>query len=233
MITRLTVLKLAALSTAMLAPLPLLAQVRDVDRGVLMIMRGTETVGREEFVVRPGRGSGTLAGFTVVSTAWYPVERPVRSLSVVMEFGPDSAPTASRFEVGNGDLRRVIMGIGPRRTTVRSVTPTGESAREYPVHEPQVLLSDSLFASHALRPIPAAGAARILTLDGLRGPQVQVTDHGVAATSVGGSALRLRHLTITSPDEERHLWYDEDGRIMKVEVPSRRLIAYRSEGEGG
>ena len=34
---------------------------------MLILMRGAETVGREEFVVRRGRGSGTLAGFTVVA----------------------------------------------------------------------------------------------------------------------------------------------------------------------
>lgn len=223
---------LVALATLPLAPQSLPTQVREVDRGMLILMRGAETVGREEFVVRRGRGSGALAGFTVVSTAWYPAERPERSLGSVIELGPDSVPSATRLEAGNGELKRVLIGLGPRRITVRSATSSGESAREYPVREPLVLVDDSLFAAHAFPPMPRNGTARTLTLDGLRGPLVQVTDHGTAPTSVGEATLQLRHLSIVSEGVERHLWYDEEGRIMKVEDPALGLMAIRAQEDG-
>ena len=85
---------LAAIAATSLAPGPLPAQASEVDRGMLVLMQGSETVGREEFVVRRGRGSGVLAGFTIVGTGWYPAERPDRSLGLVVELGPDTIPTA-------------------------------------------------------------------------------------------------------------------------------------------
>jgi len=223
---------LVALAATPLTPRSLPAQVREVDRGMLILMRGSETVGQEEFVVRRGRGSGTLAGFTVVSTAWYPAERPDRSLSSVIELGPDSVPSATRLEAGNGELKRVLIGLGPRRITVRSATSSGESAREYPVREPHVLVDDSLFAPHAFPPVPRNGTARTLSLDGVRGPLVQIVDHGTAPTSVGGTTLQLRHLSIVSSGVERHLWYDDGGRIMKVEDASRGVTAIRAQEDG-
>jgi hypothetical protein len=224
---------LAALAATALAPGSLPAQVSEVDRGVLILMRGSETVGREEFVVRRGRGSGIMAGFTIVSTAWYPAERPERSLGSVVELGPDSVPSATRLEAGNGDLKRVLIGLGPRRITVRSATSSGESAREYPVREPHVLVDDSLFSPHAFPPVPRSGAARTLTLEGVRGPLVEIVDHGTATTPVGGTTRQLRHFSIVTSGVERHLWYDSAGRIMKVEEPGRGLTVIRAPAGGG
>jgi len=222
----------AAIAAISLAPRPLPAQASEVDRGMLILMQGSETVGREEFVVRRGRGSGVLAGFTIMSTAWYPAERPDRSLGAVVELGPDSVPTATRLEAGNGDLKRVLIGLGPRRITVRSATSSGESAREYPVREPLVLVDDSLFAAHALPPVPRNGTARILTLEGIRGPLAEIVDHGTATTLVGGIARQLHHVSIVSSGIDRHLWYDSAGRIVKVEDPGRGLTVIRASEEG-
>lgn len=224
---------LAAIAVTSLAPRPLPAQVSEVDRGMLILMRGSKTVGREEFVVRRGRGSGILAGFTITSTAWYPAERPERSLASVVELGPDSLPSATRLEAGNGDPKRVLIGLGPRRITVRSATSSGESAREYPFQEPHVLVDDSLFAAHAFPPVPRNGTARTLTLEGIRGPLAEIVDHGTATTLVGDNTLQLHHVSIVSPSMERHLWYDDAGRIVKVEDPGRGLTVIRASDEGG
>jgi hypothetical protein len=223
----------AAIAAMSLAPRALPAQASEVDRGMLIVMRGSETVGREEFVVHRGRGSGVLAGFTIMSTAWYPAERPERSLSSVVEVGTDSVPSATRLEAGNGDPKRVLIGLGPRRITVRSATSSGESAREYPFREPHVLVDDSLFAAHAFPPVARNGTARTLTLEGIRGPLAEIVDHGTATTLVGNAARQLHHLSIVSPSMERHLWYDSAGQIVKVEDPSRGLTVIRASEEGG
>jgi len=40
----------------------------------------------------------------------------------------------------------------------------------------------------------------------------------------------LRHITLGEGQEAVHLWLDEGGRLMKVEIPSRHLTAERSTG---
>ena len=44
---------------------------------------------------------------------------------------------------------------------------------------------------------------------------------------VDGQSLKLRHLILSAGVLQRHLWYDELGRLMKVEIPSRNIYAER------
>ena len=44
-------------------------------------------------------------------------------------------------------------------------------------------------------------------------------------------SARLRHITLAVEGEETvHVWLDDAGRLMKVEIPSRHLIAERFAG---
>jgi hypothetical protein len=134
-----------------------------LDRGTLVIVQGEHVVGREEFLLRSGRRSGSPDGFTLSSTVSYPADRPRRTLTTVVEFLPDSQPVASILELQNGAQERVFMVIGPRRVTVRLKTSAGESAREYPAGGWVLLADDSVFAYHALPPSLAHPGANGMT----------------------------------------------------------------------
>lgn len=204
------------------------AQVQSLDRGVFLILRDGETIGREEFAVRRGTTSATAAGFTLASTALYPATRPEHTLVSVIELGPDSFPQSSRFERGNGETFRVATGIGPRRIAVRRATDIGESAREYPARVRSLIIDDSVFVAFAVQP-PATGAARRLTMAGELGGDVTVTDHGLASTTVRGRSLELRHIRIEGVSGGISAWYDAQGRLMKLAWPGRRLTAVRED----
>jgi hypothetical protein len=190
-------------------------------------MRGDEVVGREEFAVRQGTTSARVSGFTVASTALYPADRPDRTLVSVVEMGPDSFPTVVRFEVGNGELLRVAVGVGPRRVTVRRATATSESAREYPARERPIVVDDSVFAPLAIRP-PSGRPARSLTMDGTLGESIEVIDRGMESTTVADRRLALDHVTVRSAGESVEVWYDGAGRLMKVEWPRRGIRVVRA-----
>jgi hypothetical protein len=206
-------------------PATLPAQQRELDRGVFLVRRGSDILGREEFVLRSGGSAGGIGRYTLRTTAWYPADRPERALTVILEFGPDSQPMTARFEGGNGDQRRVFLALGPRRMTVRRATPQGESAREYPVRGRQHLVSDSVFALHAL--LPRAGSARHISVDGTRGPVTRIEHLGVDQTPMAGDSRQLTHVRLTSERDTRDLWYDERGRIMKISIPDRGVVVER------
>ena len=151
-------LRTAALAglLALVSPLATALTAQQVlDRGTLVIMQQGRLVGQEEFVVERGRRSGAPDGFTIASVVSYPAEQPTRRLTSVVEFGPDSQPAATLVEAQDGELRRVLIRLGPRRVTVRLVTPSGEAAREYPSAQRHLVLDDSLFAPHAVAlPLP-------------------------------------------------------------------------------
>jgi len=66
---------------------------------------------------------------------------------------------------------------------------------------------------------------------GLRREVVQIRDLGMASTTLNRDPARLRHIVLGADGQETvNVWLDEGGRLMKVEIPSRRLTAERLAG---
>jgi hypothetical protein len=203
------------------------ARAQVVDSGALSIMQGEREIGREEFTLERGRRSGSPDGFTLTTTVGYPANSPSRKLSAVVEFLPDSQPAATILEATDGQLQRALMVIAPRRVTVRLKTSTGESAREYPGGGTVLLTCDSLFGHYAMAPRPSGEPVRALTLLGGRRSDAALVDHGVERTTVAGAERSLRHWSIVVAGAERHLWYDERGRLMMIRIPSLGIVVLR------
>src|SRR5216117_2898975 len=65
----------------------------------------------------------------------------------------------------------------------------------------------------------------------LRRETVQIQDLGGSSTTLNRDPARLRHITVAGePSGTVHVWLDDRGRLMKVEIPSRRLVAERLAG---
>lgn len=193
-----------------------------LDSGSFVISRGGVVVGREEFTVRRGRSSGP-DGFTITATARYSVPR-VNTLAPVLELGADSLPVQLQFDVSGETQARVYARFGPRRITVRVVRPSGESARELPASGRTLVADDSVFALYAIRPAP--GPLEVLMpRNGQRAP-AELVSLGTERTTLQGVSRQLEHWVLRGADE-RHLWYDETGRLMRVDLPSLSLSAER------
>src|SRR5436190_967746 len=97
-----------------------------------------------------------------------------------------------------------------------------------------VVLDDSVFAPYVFAAWRAASAASELTAiypRALRRETVQIQDLGVSSTTLNRDPARLRHITVAGePSGTVHVWLDDRGRLMKVEIPSRRLVAERLAG---
>lgn len=195
-----------------------------IDSGTLVISRGGQVVGREEFTVRRGRSSGP-DGYTIASTVTYPPSSPTVTLAPVVELGPDSFPMQVQLDVYGDGQSRVYARFGPRRVTLRAVRPSGESARELPATGREIVADDSIFGIYALPPARRARQA-VFARSGSRVP-VELVDRGTERTTVQGVPRELRHEVLRLGTQEHHLWYDAEGRLMKVEVPALGLTAER------
>ncbi len=196
-----------------------------LDAGTLVISRSGVVVGREEFTVRRGRSSGP-DGYTITSAVSYPPSSPSVTLSPVVELGPDSIPVQVQFDVYGDGQSRVYARFGPRRITLRVVRPGGESARELPAVGGEIVADDSVFGLYAIPPARGARHA-VAPRSGARFP-LEVVDRGTERTTLQGVPRDLRHDVLRLGSQERHLWYDQNGRLMKVEVPALNLTAERS-----
>lgn len=188
------------------------AQRLDLDRGRFVIRAEGSIVGEETFRIRR-LPLPDGAGFSIQTTASYPPDGPA-STTAVVELGPDSLPITVQLDAGPS--RRVIARIGERRMTVRTVTTSSETAREYPAPARLIVMDDSLFAPYAVLPGVRPGAVMLFSpRDGTR-TSGALTAAGSGETQVAGRTVTLKHFILRTAGATIDLWFDDDGRLMKV-----------------
>jgi hypothetical protein len=206
-----------------------------VDEGILVVRVDTLEVARESFRLSQGRLSRGEPGWTLATTIRYDRARPVVVLAPILEVNSDTMPATLQYDVADPRQPSRILGeLGRGRFTVRFVARATERAREFPTGPRTVVLDDSVFAPYVFAAWRAASAAAPLTAifpRALRRSSLQIQDLGMASTTLNHDPARLRHITIAGDGQETvHLWLDAAGRLMKVEIPSRRLTAERLAG---
>jgi hypothetical protein len=208
-----------------------------LDEGTLVVRDDTLEVARESFRLvhgRLARGGGDV-GWTLATTIRYDRARPVVVLAPILEVGADTLPAALQYDVADPrEPVRILGAAGRGRFTVRFVARATERAREFPAAAGSraVVLDDSVFALYvfaAWRAAPTATPVSAIVPRSLRREVVQIQDHGIEPTTLNRAATTLRHVSVTGgPNQTVHLWLDAAGRLMKVEIPSRRLTAERA-----
>jgi hypothetical protein len=206
------------------------------EESTLIIRVDTQAVARETYSFGPSRLSGGTAGWVVSATTIYDRVRPVVVLSPTLEIAADSLPVTLQFDIANPrEPVRVLGQRGRNRFTVRTVTRSLERAREFPMRAPAVVLDDSVFALFQIvgwfaRPEPVTLTA-VVARAGHR-ETLTLVDSGSAPVMVHGRSLALRHLTLAGGTNEMvHLWLDPEGRLVRLAIPTRKLVAEREPSD--
>jgi len=213
--------------------LAFLAIQAPLDEGILAVREDTAEVARESFRLTSGRGGGSGSpAWTLATTTRYERRRPMLVLAPILDIDSDSQPASLEFDVANANAPSRILGqLARDRFTVRTLGSHTERAREVPVTGRIVVLDDSVYALYLF----AAWAAgpRPLTLTAIvpragRRDTLTVQDLGPATTTLHHASVSLRHVSVRGgPNEQVDLWLDDAGRLVKVEIPSRRVRVER------
>ncbi|HKW42535.1 MAG TPA: hypothetical protein VJN39_14900 [Gemmatimonadales bacterium] len=212
------------MSPALLAPLALLALQAPVDEGTLVVREDTLVIAREAFRLTAMRAGTGATRWTLATTVRYDRSRPVVVLDPIVELGPDSNPVSLEYTVADPrEPLRILGQLTRGRFTVRLLGRRTERAREFPAPPPTAVLDDSVFALY----LAAAwqGRARATSVTGVfpRGGRRELLT--VQEEPGEGPA---RHVTISGGENRLvHVWVGPDGKLTKVEIPSRRLVAER------
>lgn len=197
-----------------------------LDEGVLVVRIDTAEVARESFRLARGRLSRGGDGWILATTVRYDRARPVIVLSPILEVSTDTMPAALQYDIADPrQPARVLGELGRGRFTVRFVARATERAREFPTGQRAVVLDDSVFATYVFAGWQARSAPTSLTAifpRALRRETIQIQDLGMESG--------LRHVSVAGESEVVHLWLDADGRLIKLQIPSRRLSAERLAG---
>jgi hypothetical protein len=211
--------------------LVLVALQGPVDEGTLIVRQDTVEIAREVFRLTSARSG---VGWALASTVRYDRTRPVVVLEPMVEVGPDSNPTTLEYTVADPREPLRILGQFTRgRFMVRLLGRRRERAREFPAPLPAAVLDDSVYVLYL--PLAWLGRARpgpvpvtALFPRAGRRERLSVLDLGVEATTLNRDPASLRHITATGGENRLvHVWVGGDGRLAKVEIPSRQLVAER------
>jgi hypothetical protein len=213
--------------------LVLLALQGPVDEGTLVVREDTLEIARETFRLTAVRTGAGVTRWKLAATIRYDRTRPVVVLDPIVELGPDSSPVTLEYTVADPrEPLRILGQLTRGRFVVRLLGRRTERAREFPAPPPAAVVDDSVFALYL--PVAWQGRPQPVTVTCVfpragRRELLTVQDLGVESTTLNRDPAALRHITVTGGENRViHLWLAADGRLAKVEVPSRRLVAERA-----
>ncbi len=219
-------------ATLLAVPAAAPSQVTVVDEGSFTISRSGTNIGRELFTIRRTPGPG---GDVYVANAT--VEFDAERLSPALRADDSFAPLAYQLEVREGgqvrERLRAIVGRG--RISAQVKTARGESTKEYIVADGALVLDDNVFHQYyflARRASQSTGTISVPVVVPQRNAQVvmRVATQGNDAVTIGGHGVSARLLVLTEAGgATRHVWVDDQGRVLKVSLDARGITAIRDE----
>src|SRR3979409_2217608 len=204
-----------------------------MDEGTLVVREDTVEIAREAFRLTAVRTGAGVTRWTLAPTIRYDRSRPVVVLDPIVELGPDSSPVSLEYTVADPrEPLRILGQLTRGRFVVRLLGRRTERARAFPAPPPVAGAGASVSALYLPvawqgRPqpvvvtavFPRAGRRELLT----------VQDLGIQSTTLNRDPAALRHILVTGGESRGvQVWLAADGRLAKVEVPSRRLVAERA-----
>ena len=220
---------LAVLALSAGAALPAFAQVTTLDEGTFTISRNGTPVGRESFTIRSSPGG--MGGPVVQARAT--VSYDDRRLTPVLKADSIGSPTEYQLEVRAGaNASEVLKGVIRRgRFSATMQTPRGENLKEYVVSEGALVLDEDVFHQYYfLARGNRTGAVPVVVPHKNVQVMMRIEDRGPATVSIGGQPVAGRALVLVEPaGASREIWVDSAGRVLKVAIPARGLLALRDE----
>jgi hypothetical protein len=198
------------------------------DAGTFRVTIQGSAAGTEQFSVTSNGAGG------VTATARVSLRLPDGELELSPRLwlqGTESAPVQYQLYVGGAVPSRVISTIGRGSVQSKIVTASGEQLREF-VASPGAVVLDEGIAHHYqfLAARTQQGRLPVIVPRDSRQVIATVTRIGEERVAIAGRSLALTHLLVQPQGAtERHLWIDQLGRVMRLEIPASGYVAQRTE----
>jgi hypothetical protein len=221
----------AVLILALALPRPGSGQNVSVDEGSFRIHMGTEVVGREEFSIRRV-GRGNEARLILRGTVEMDLPEGRLSLAPAMEAtGEDMTVTAYQLKVTGARESEIYVTRSGRRYMAKVLSREGEEVREYRAGPGSVLMDWNIaHHHHLLLPFldgPNQVSLTILSPEAGQQTRMTLSRVGEEEVRVGTDLVQGRHFRLDGEAPSRDVWFDEQGRVLRVAVPSTGYLAER------
>lgn len=208
--------------------LPIRAQNVVVDEGTFRIFDHGRDVGTETFTIRRvGQGTDTH----LIANGVIELDLPGghQQIKPLLRSGSDLSLSAYQVEVSGSDVTEVAVALSGRRFLTRTRTPSGELEREFRAIPGTVVLDNGVAHQYWFLSRLTEGT-EVTALIPRAGTQyrIQVRETLVESVQVAGAEVQARHVTLTIEDRVHSVWYDADGRVLKVVVADTGFSAERT-----
>lgn len=221
------------LAAALLAPVPGAPQSVVVDEGTFAVTLAGGVTGTERFTIRrAGVGDDAI----VIANAVIETRGPGGTVELrpLLEVTPlDDASSNYQLKVSGAESAELSVRLAGRRYVARIQTGAGEEEREY-LARPGTRIVEEGAAHHYyfLRSVRVGASVPVIEPRTRR--QLQLTVSAVSDEDVrmGASTVPGRKVTFSAGGDVRHAWYDVQGRLLRVEIPSTGYTAQRTDLAG-
>ena len=217
-------------SFALIVPLGLSAQSVVVDRGTFGLSIHGEKIGTEDFIIRRA-GLGNEAAFisrgVVVRTLNGTSEEFTTLLRVTANEG-----TAAGYEFkssGPAPIEIMLNISGPRYFS-RFISGEGQEEREF-LAERGTRIIEHQVAHHFyfLGNVPNDSIVHVIEPLSRTDRQFLVSAEQDEEIRLGRNRVLARRVMFTSADGDRIVWFDRQGRVLRVEIPGIGYLAVRED----
>ncbi len=202
---------------------PVHGQTVTIDEGTFTIFVGDRVVGQETFHIRR-LGSG--ADSRIIANA--DVDLGARKMISILEAAPDLSLSKYQLEVSGDGSTEIFLQRSGRRFLVRVISLEGERERELSARDGSVIVEEGI-AHHFHFVVPLMGSAAVVPVVRPRASsegRLAVSEVDDVSMTIAGEEIAARRVALFLDEVEHHVWIDFQGRVLRVEVPSR---AYRAE----
>lgn len=210
---------------------PVRAQGVVIDQGRFEIRVAGEAVGTEDFVIRRaslGLGAAFFANGVVSFTA---PDSGSEIRPLLRATPPDGLAESYQVEVtGTGAMELRLARSGRRYVaTIRSAV--GAEDREFQARpDTRVLDLDVAHHYYFVRDLRVDRSTHVLEPRTRGQYTLTATSRDDEELRIGPNLLQVRRVDFTSEDGgDRTVWYDRQGRVVRVEIPARSYVAERTD----
>ncbi len=202
-----------------------------LDRGTFVIVQNGAEIAREEFAIRPTVDRRGLSGVLAVST----VRFRDREVQHALELGADQAPQSFQETTTQGGhvVASYSAQLSGGRFSARIRSREGESAREFPVRPPVIVLGNDAYNEFYFVPRPASGPARAVSVvrpSDARAMAATVAAQGTDTITIGERAFPVTRYVLRIADgDERQFFMTSNGDLLRVAIPRLGIVATRVE----
>jgi hypothetical protein len=211
---------------------PVAGQSVSVDENTFRLYRNGEPVGTEEFSIRQ---IGPAGENRIILRGAVEMDLPDGAINLAPAMdaqGETLAVSDYQVRVTGSETTGIFVTTSGNRFLARIVSESGEQLREFRAGSGSVLLDEGIVHHHhLLTPYleeTSAVSLTVLSPRGGRQDRMTLSLVGEEEIRVGGVLVSgVRHFHLEGGDRSRDIWFDDQGRILRLEIPSRGFIAER------